>query len=620
MRRFLWYFLIIFIHTATAQVSDYQTLFLDKKLTVNANAVFRLDEIHIDIVSQNKMTYKVKKVVTVLNKEGDRYANVHIFYDQEKKIKNPEARIYDALGHELERIRARDFNDISAVDGFSLYRDDRLLRYRYTPIQYPYTLELSYEVETSDTGVFPPWYFVPGYNTSVEKSRYSITYPSQNLKPVFKEHLLGQVKVEKKNSGERIFYSADTIPAIERESYAPYFQDVVPRLSVRLPQFHYKGFDAKVSDWNGLGAWIDRHLLQGRTALPEATKLHARALVSGVDDNLDKAKIIYRYMQDHTRYINVQIGIGGLRPISAIDVDRLKYGDCKGLSNYTKALLEAVGVTSFYTVVQAGKDKVDFEDDFSDLRQGNHVILAIPHNNKYYWIDCTSQVDPFGFVGDFTDDRKVLIVKPGGGEIVKTISYLNEENHQATVAEYSLSADGSISGSVDIATKGIRYDNRFYIMEYSEDDLIKHYKEYWSNINNIEIRDHNLINDREKVVFQERVFVSATKYASLSGDRILFPINAFNKNTSIPKRYRERVHPLEIQRGYHDEDQFTVQLPIGFMVEALPKQSEVETEFGHYRTEFVHDPEARTICYRRSLFIRKGIYPKEKYTPFRNFK
>ena len=55
-------------------------------------------------------------------------------------------------------------------------------------------------------------------------------------------------------------------------------------------------------------------------------------------DPIEKAKIVYKYMQEKTRYISVQVGIGGFKPMLAKDVDRLGYGDCKALSNYTKAL------------------------------------------------------------------------------------------------------------------------------------------------------------------------------------------------------------------------------------------------------------------------------------------
>ena len=45
-------------------------------------------------------------------------------------------------------------------------------------------------------------------------------------------------------------------------------------------------------------------------------------------------------MQNKTRYISVQVGIGGWEPIAAKQVDKVGYGDCKGLTNYTKALFE----------------------------------------------------------------------------------------------------------------------------------------------------------------------------------------------------------------------------------------------------------------------------------------
>ncbi|MGB5821566.1 MAG: DUF3857 domain-containing protein, partial [Saonia sp.] len=152
---------------------------MDKSLTENANAVVRLDEMKIHLTATDQMTYSVKEVVTVLNRLGNAYARKRVFYDKEKKIKNIEAFVYDDSGNEIDHIKRKDFHDVSAVDGFSLYVDDRLLYYKYTPIQYPYTIEFIYDVQTSDTGIFPRWYFLPGYLTSLEKSTYSVTYNSE---------------------------------------------------------------------------------------------------------------------------------------------------------------------------------------------------------------------------------------------------------------------------------------------------------------------------------------------------------------------------------------------------------------------------------------------------------
>jgi len=610
---------LFFCFTIFAQEPQYQSLLLDKSLTDNANAVVRFDEMKIRLEAIDKMSYVVKQVVTVLNRDGNRFATNRIHYDKETKIKNLDVYIYDNLGKEVEHIKKKDFKDISATDGFSLYTDARLLVNTYTPTSYPYTISLSYEIETSDTGFFPPWYFLSNYRVSVEKSHYSILYDNPQLRPEIKEYNLESISVTKKDDAGKITYQASNIFAIKPESLGPAFRDIVPRLKVRLKSFNLKGEKAVVNDWKEMGLWINNSLLKDRDELEPATIARARSLVAGITDDLEKAKIIYKYVQDNTRYISVQIGIGGWRPISAIDVDRVKYGDCKGLSNYTHALLKAVGVQSYYTVIHAGNRQFDFDPEFAVL-QGNHAILAIPYEDKYYWIDCTSQVHPFGFVGDFTDNRKALVVKPQGGEIIQTIAYINEDNYQLTKAEYALTSQGGISGHAEIVTKGTQYDNRFKLEERSEDDIRKHYKEYWDNINNLSIDSYSFENDRDTVVFNEKVDLNATKYATISGNRMLFTVNAFNQNGYIPKRYRTRRLPFEIQRGFLDQDEFMIKLPEGYEIEAMPSDKTIESDFGSYKISFEKNTDTNSIVYKRSLLLRKGFYPKEKYSDYRDYR
>src|SRR5690606_25778826 len=111
--------------------------------------------------------------------------------------------------------------------------------------------------------------------------------------------------------------------------------------------------------------------------------------------------------------------------------------------------------------VQAGRTKIDLQEDFPTLAQGNHVILGIPRPEGYHWLDCTSQVHPFGYVGDFTDDRKVLVVTPGGGEIVATKAYLNEENYIRTEADLKVLRDLSMEGELVLESGGVAYNDRF---------------------------------------------------------------------------------------------------------------------------------------------------------------
>jgi transglutaminase-like putative cysteine protease len=166
-----------------------------------------------------------------------------------------------------------------------------------------------------------------------------------------------------------------------------------------------------------------------------------KTLVGTETDPVKKAKIIYKYVQEKSRYVNISIGIGGWKPMLASDVDRLGYGDCKALSNYTKALLKAVDVPSYNTILYGNPKKRNIEADFVSM-QGNHMILAIPNKNSFIFLECTSQVDPFGYQGTFTDDRDVLVVKPEGGEIVRTKIYQDEDNAQKSKGKYAIAENG----------------------------------------------------------------------------------------------------------------------------------------------------------------------------------
>ncbi len=618
MRYFLLLKLFLITHFISAQ-SQYQALLLDENMTKNANAAVRLDEMKINITAVDKMAYTVNHVVTVLNKDGDHFATKAVSYDKETVIKSLDLYVYDKMGKELEHFKKRDFQDISAVDGSTLYSDNRALYKKYTAVGYPYTIAFSYSIETSDTAFFPPWYFLSDYKTSVEKSHYSITFATEALRPFIKEYNLEGIKSTKKEGAADIVYEATNILPMKYESLAPSTSKIFPWLRVKLNNFNLKGEQAHAENWKELGAWINNALLKDRANLEPATITMAQRLVAGVTDDLEKAKIIYKYVQDNTRYISVQMGIGGWQPIAAVDVDRVKYGDCKGLSNYTHALLNAVGVKSYYTVIYAGARKTDMTDDFASL-QGNHAILAIPYNDTYHWIDCTSQVHPFGFVGDFTDDRLALVVTPEGGEIVNTIAYINEDNFQAINGQYDLSQTGDITGQVSVKTTGVQYDDHFKLEQISGDDVLKHYKDYWGNINNLKIGKYRFENDKDKVVFNENVSLSASAYASISGDRMLFTANIFNNNGYVPDRYRDRSHPFEIPRGYLDQDEITIELPNGYAVEALPAVKKVENEFGSYQLSFEHVAGSHQVRYTRMLLIKRGSYTKDKYADYYNFR
>tara|TARA_R110002073_G_scaffold313380_2_gene485250 strand:+ start:13095 stop:14996 length:1902 start_codon:yes stop_codon:yes gene_type:complete len=608
--------LVTFSYSLFSQDDSMSALFISKELKENANAVIRNESTIVTIESVDKMRVKVSRTVTVLNKLGRSYVRAGVGYDNDREITSLSAEIFDVRGERIKKIKKKDFLDYSGA-GSDLYTDNRIKTLEYTPTQYPYTIKFQYEYKTSTTGFIPRWNPIDMYYAGIEKSTYTLINETSNEIRV-KEKNFEDFPIQKNQLNNGFEYSLEKVAPLKYESYSLGIENLTPELMIASSNFSLKGVMGSGNNWKDFGKWMYDKLLLGRANLDEATKVKVRELTKKANNPVDKAKIIYKYMQDKTRYISVQVGIGGWEPIAANQVDKVGYGDCKGLTNYMKALLDVVGVESYYTVVYAD-EQVDIDKDFASL-QGTHVILNIPNSGNDLWLECTSQTTPFGFLGDFTDNRNVLVVTPEGGIIKRTPAYLNETNLQVTKATIELDNSGNLKAQIEKKSKGTQYDNSYPIEDLSKEELLNYYKtNVWSYNNNLEISSFTLENDKDSVLFTERVDVEVKEYASLNQGEYLFRVNVFNRNNNVPKRYRARKLPLKITRGYKDIDEYTIRIPEGYTIGVLPNDIQLDTKFGTYKVTF-EKKDKTILIYKKELLIKAGQYPKEDYNLYRKFR
>ncbi|WP_333878293.1 DUF3857 domain-containing protein [Flavobacterium sp.] len=604
---------------ATAQKLEYSILTLPDSLKQNANAIIRLNKVDIHISSQKSMTVNQYRVVTVLNELGLEDLNLVAHYDKNTRVSGIEATAYDSFGKEIKAYKRKDFKDVSVADGVSIFNDNRALYLDYTPVGYPFTMIFECKTETANTAFIQPWVPLEGYLISTQNSEFTITYkPELHLR--YKEvNFSNGITLNKNEIAGKISYTAKNLAAKKKEDLSPDFYDVFPIVYFTLDYFALESVEGKASSWEEFGKWYYDSLLSGTDELPESTQQKIKELVGTEKNPIEIAKKVYHFVQQKTRYVSVQVGIGGWKPMLAKDVDKLGYGDCKALTNYTRALLKTVGVPSYYTVVYAGdREMRDLQSDFSSL-QGNHAILTLPTDNGLVWLECTSQVQPFGFQGDFTDDRNVLLIKPEGGEIVKTKTFTEKENLKTTTAQYQVTENGHLSGKVKMVSNGLQYDWSFHKERKSREDQIKDYKEEFSNINNLKINKIAFHNNVQQIEFTEELEMEAESYAQNSAGKLLFALNAFDQNAFVPKKYKNREFPFAIDRGYTDMSQTEITLPEGYVVEAKPEGIMLDNEFGYYKIEFIPEGNSKIVC-KRKMVLKKGFYDKSKYETYRKFR
>ena len=600
---------ILFYSTiTTAQTPEiYSALTVKDTLKQSANSVIRNENTEVIIDAIDKMTIKLSRVITVFNNSGLKQVGAYVHYDDATKIKDLDFYVYNLVGEEVEHFKKRDFKDQSAVSNGTLYSDNRVYYFDYKPKSYPVTVKFEYELETENTAFIRPFFPLDRYFQSVEKSTYKIV----NKTPI---KLRYQTQNFERFSIEQIsdfHFEATDMPAIKSEAYSPSFQSFVPSVKFGLNEFNLEGVKGKATNWKEFGIWQYNNFLKGYGQLPEQLEAQVKNLVADATTTKEKAALIYNFMQDNSRYISVQLGIGGWRPMPAEDVFDKKYGDCKALTNYTMALLKSVGIKSNYCVVYSGSNQRDIDPDFFSM-QGDHVILQVEDQDEDYWLECTSQTKPFNFLGTFTDNRKVLAIDETGGKIIQTPKYINAYNLQNSTATISFNGL-DMTADIKISSYGTQYDSKAGLERIEDRVIRKYYRNYWDNLNRINLEKFNFTNNKDDVVFTEQVQLKAAKYLQKLGNDVILEVNPFNQKAFSAKSYKSRSNPFEIERGYKDVDEYIFELGT-YKVSDLPDDISINTKFGNYQLKFKLD-ETRLVV-KRIVELHKNVFQKSDYKDF----
>ena len=596
---------------------DYAVSGLPDSLMARADAVVREEAIEVDMQSPTDVRYRVKQAVTVFNSDGESRARLVIYYDKRTVVKRIAGQVFDADGFQIGKFTQRDFADESAVSRFSLYEDSRVKHFLPAVTSYPYTVVYEYELVLKQNLIIPAWRPDAYPDVSVQHSCYTFIRGEDDKVRINVRNYDGE-PVSGDLDGRKAFtWEVSGIPARRQEPYSPDPDTYCTWVRVAPVDFSYYKQVGTYTDWDELGRWVYNTLLADGLSLPEQTVREIRQLVADKASDREKAKALYAYLQRKTRYVSVQIGIGGFKPTSASDVDRLGYGDCKGLVNYMQALLNAVGIPSYYCVVQAGNAKRDLQADFAGMEQGNHVILCLPFENDTTWLECTSQRTPFGFLGTFTDDRTVWACTPQGGKLLRTPRYAADMNLQRRHAELTLKGDGTLTGDVVTEFAAAQYDNHIEISERTGSEQLNLLKDAYD----IDYIDFTTVSYQKEVsdvpLLKEKFGVTLAHYAPTNQGQMFLVANVFNRHSAVAPALKNRTLPVYINRGYRDEDELVFTLSDDCSLISGNWEETIDSPFGSYYISLKQT--GNQLTYHRKFRLREGTFPADQYDELSGF-
>lgn len=559
------------------------------------------------ILALDDMEETVWKNYTIHNEKGDHAALLILSYDKASKVLDAEVEVKNNLG-QLKKYKLRDFEDRAMNDGYSIFSDNRMKFLNITTSTYPIHLDFRYTIKHKNTLGLKRWIPQEGYHIKLESAELLVQTQIPGL-VTFKElNFKGTRTINDKS----LHWLVDTMVSLEDEVFDTPMEDKFNMVLLSANRIKFDGHQGELGNWYQYGQWVNS-LIKERDVLTPEDQSRINLLVPTDATPRSKINTLYKYLQQNTRYVSVQLGIGGFQPMAASEVAKAGYGDCKALSNYMKALLKSVGIPAYYTEIGSGSRKINHAD-FTSFYQTNHVILTVPGPQDTLFLECTHPYFPPGYVGNDNSDRFALMADVDGGRLIRTPVYTEQHNVLSSHAQIRL--DGQGHGTSKITTQ---YGGAFY--EPFADFEIKGVKEKREELIKthpgidftLDSFDHRFdFTGIPAIVLNEHAYIK--KYASISGTRMFIPFSLMHPLTQDLLPNKSRLNEIVIPIGITQKDTLSILIPSGYEMESIPKPISIKTPFGELESHTTVIE--RTIQTCTTFILFKSRNPKESYAEF----
>ncbi len=617
MQRAGWiFFFVICSLPAFAGEGEYAVSKIPAALLKKAHVVKRMEKISFEVLGINEAILRKKYAFTILDENGDRQAGFLEYYDKLHDIKNIEGTLYDADGKELKKLKNRQVIDLTGMDESTLIDDSRRKYHHFYHKVYPYTVQYEVEIRYHGTLFFPVWIPREDEHFSVEQSSISIISPANYIvRYKMFNYPDGPVTGTDKDKKTQTWQTSN-LAAIEDEYATPDWYEFNTVVLFAPTEFAIEDYKGRMDNWQEFGKFV-YSLKKGRDQLPENIKQVVHQLADNIKDPKEKIAKLYEYLQQNTRYISIQLGIGGWQPFDAKYVASKAYGDCKALTNYMYSILKEAGIHSFYTLVRAGRNANKVIADFPS-QQFNHVILSVPLQQDTMWLECTSQTMPAGYLGDFTCDRYALIVDENGGKLVRTPKYGLKENLQVRHIKATLNKEATLLVKAETTYEGLQQDLYHELIHSLSRDKVKEFLHEQLDFATYDISSFNYKEDRSSApMVEESLDILVSNYATITGKRLFITPNIMTRTTRKLQSDEERKFDLDLGFEYNDIDSVEINLPAGYTAESVPQDVSLVSKFGKYRTGL--QLIGNRLLYFRNIEFYGGRFPAKDYAELVKF-
>jgi len=548
--------------------------------TFNSPAVILDEQISYTISSKCSAVLEVHKEIQVNNSRGEEYTSVNFYNSKYIKLESFDARIIDQKGEEIKKYKKDDLLKICGFGAYSLYDDVCNLVTSFSHVSYPYTVIIDYKEKYKSIYFWDDWY--PQQGIPVKQAQYTLIVPDEFKLKYHTKHEIPEPEIIRENRKITYIWKMKDVPKFVEDDYIPYEYEERINMKFVPPKFKLDNYQFDACDWRTLGY---NYLTMARDSykLNEEQKLLMLDLKNTCSSQWEICRRLHQILIDKTRYVAIQIGIGGWLPTEACETYFRGYGDCKDLSFLYASMLRFVNITAHPVLIRT-KSSGYLNPAQPTLNNFNHMILFAILDGDTAWIDPTCQSCEIGNLPDGDENVYCLAITDTAGCLLRSPVSNPNDNIINRRAEVTIGQKKSINVKIHFSTEGNPYTIVHYLINSGESEHLE--KLLKSGLFGLSDKfridhiapsndGHKLGDILIKVEGQVKNAVHKIKgkyYLKLD----FLETDIFHDEINLD----DRKYPLDLQYPRTYRDSIVVNLPDGWTILEIPEEQLLESELG----------------------------------------
>lgn len=301
----------------------------------------------------------------------------------------------------------------------------------------------------------------------------------------------------------------------------------------------------------------------------------AEKLTEGIENESDKARILYQWVQKNISYVAFGDGFGGFVPRDARSVCEKKYGDCKDMSHLLYVMLNHVGVKAYRAWVGSRRKPYRYVENPTPFIDDHMITMAIIEGDSVF-LDGTDGFIEFGYPSSFTQGKEALVGVDESTFFIREVPVVPSTKNIINVNTTASLQDGKVVLAENRTLNGM--EKAEFIMNYlreKEEVLDEEFLNQELKLGNNKTRYSNIVLaglDNESNQLKLAYDLQMEDYYREIGGRIFINMNFDRALSKEMVDIKTRIYDKKIDNTFQRIYSTILEIPDGFSLQEVPEE------------------------------------------------